>query len=56
LRISEGFPSCTGLCIEDISARQFDGLKVEVRSFENSGGCPEFFARDVIELSSVSSA
>lgn len=51
LRIGEGFPTTSGLCIEDISYRQLDGIRIEVRNFENSGGCPEFMARAVIEPS-----
>jgi hypothetical protein len=50
LRIDEGFPSSSGLCVLDVSKRQLDGIGVRVANFEASGGCPTFWAREVIDL------
>jgi len=50
LEIRGGFPFSAGLSIVDISTRQMDGINVQVCNFENCDGCPEFFARDVIDL------
>jgi hypothetical protein len=50
LEITEGFPGSSGLCILDVSQRQLDGLRVRVANFEASGGCPTFWAGDVVEL------
>lgn len=54
LRISEGFPCSGGLAILDVSQRQLEGIGVQVVNFESDGGCPEFWARDVVELPSGS--
>jgi hypothetical protein len=51
IRITEGFPNSSGLAILDVSSRQMDRLRVRVINFEASDGCPEFWARDVVELS-----
>jgi hypothetical protein len=50
LEITGGFPSSSGLCILDVSRRQLEGLRVWVANFENGGGCPTFWAREVVEL------
>lgn len=50
LQIDEGFPSSSGLCILDVSNRQLDGIGVRVANFEASGGCPTFWARQVMDL------
>ncbi|MHB1559979.1 MAG: hypothetical protein ACYC61_21215 [Isosphaeraceae bacterium] len=50
LQITEGFPNSSGLCILDVSKRQFDGLRVRVANLEAHGGCPTFWAREVVEL------
>ena len=50
IRITEGFPKSSGLAILDVSSRQMDRLGVRVINFEASNGCPEFWARDVVEL------
>lgn len=39
-----------GMVILDISARQLDGLNVEVANYENHQGSIELYARDVIDL------
>jgi hypothetical protein len=49
LEITGGFPSSSGLCILDVSKRQLDGLRVRVANFEAHGGCPTFWAREVVE-------
>ena len=49
LQITRGFPNSSGLVILDVSSRQLDGLGVRVMSREAHDGCPEFWARDVIE-------
>src|SRR5437764_10027173 len=53
IRVTRGFPSSSGLCILDVSGRQLEGIGVKVANFENSSGCPEFFARDVSDLDSA---
>jgi hypothetical protein len=50
IRITEGFPNSSGLAILNVSSRQLDRLGVRVINFEASDGCPEFWARDVVEL------
>jgi hypothetical protein len=55
LLIDEGFPSSSGLQILDVSRRQMEGLKVRVANFEPSGGCPTFWAQEVVDLDSGSS-
>jgi hypothetical protein len=50
IRITEGFPNSSGLAILDVSSRQMDRLGVRVINFEASDGCPEFWARDVVDL------
>ena len=50
LRITEGFPYSGGLAILDVSQGQLEGVSVHVVNFESEGGCPEFWARDVVEL------
>ncbi len=40
----------SGMVILDISARQWDGLSVEIANFENAEGSIELCARDVIDL------
>ena len=50
LQITAGFPRSSGLCILDVSKRQLDGLRVLVDNREGSGGCPTFFAREVVDL------
>ncbi len=50
LRITEGFPNSSGLCILDVSKRQLDGIGIRVANFELHGGCPTFWAREVVEL------
>ncbi len=49
LQITKGFPNSSGLVILDVSARQLDGLSVRVINREAHGGCPEFWAQDVVE-------
>lgn len=39
-----------GMVILDISARQLDGLNVEIANFENSETSISLYARDVIDL------
>jgi hypothetical protein len=39
-----------GLAIRDVSARQMEGIGVEVYNFENSDAPIEFFARAVLEV------
>lgn len=53
LRITEGFPSSSDLCILDVSKRGLDGLRVRVANFEASDGCPTFWAREVVELGEI---
>ncbi len=50
IEITEIFPNSSGLCILDVSKRQLDGLRVRVANFEAHGGCPTFWAREVVEL------
>lgn len=49
-QIDEGFPSTSGLMILDISENKWEGLSVEVSTFENAGGVPRFYARSVERL------
>ena len=49
LQITKGFPNSSGLTILDVRARQMDGLGVRMANCEAHGGCPEFWARDVVE-------
>ncbi len=49
LEITESFPNSSGLCILDVWKRQFDDLRVRVANFEAHGGCPTFWAREVVE-------
>lgn len=53
LTIDSGFPSSEGLSILDVSSRQMQGINIWVYNYENSGGCPQFWARDVIDLDQV---
>jgi hypothetical protein len=50
LEITEGFPNSSGLCILDVSKRQLEGLGIRVADFEAFGGCPTFWAREVVDL------
>jgi hypothetical protein len=50
IRITQGFPSSSGLAVLDVSSRQMDGIRVRVANFEANTGCPEFWAREVVEL------
>jgi len=54
IQITEGFPDSSGLAILDVTSRQLDGLGVRVVNFEAGGGCPEFWARDVADVSKAS--
>ena len=45
-----GFPSSSGLNVLDVSKRQLEGISVRVANFEQTGGCPTFWARNVIDL------
>ncbi|KPA33366.1 Uncharacterized protein AMR50_1908 [Leptospira interrogans] len=50
IRIEDGFPSPTGgLCILDISERQWEGKLIEVTDFESGHGAIHFFAKSVVE-------
>lgn len=49
-QIDSGFPCTVGLMILDISENQWEGLSVEVGSYENSGGVPRFYARSVEQV------
>jgi hypothetical protein len=50
IQITDGFPNSSGLTILDVTARQLDGLGVRVMNFEPEGGCPEFWARHVVDV------
>lgn len=51
ISIEEGFPSRTGgMRILDTSARQLEGIGVQVTDVEGSHGALRFFASSVIEL------
>ena len=50
LEISKGLPNSCGLRIVDVSARQLEGIRVRVRTFEPDWGIPEFWASSVIEV------
>ena len=50
VELSRGLPNSSGLCILDVSARQLDGLRVRVASFEQSYGTPSFWAARVVEV------
>ncbi|EMM98484.1 hypothetical protein LEP1GSC021_2540 [Leptospira noguchii str. 1993005606] len=50
IQIEDGFPSPTGgLCILDISERQWEDKLIEVTDFEASHGAIHFFAKSVIK-------
>jgi hypothetical protein len=50
VEITKGFPRSSGLVIRDVSARNLERLGVRVINLENETGCPEFWARVVVEL------
>ena len=50
-RIEEGFPEpIGGMVIKDVSARQLEGLRVQVADFEAIEGVITFWARDVVDV------
>jgi len=51
IKIEEGFPQPTGgMQILDVSARQLEGITVEVSDFEASWGAITFLARSVTDM------
>jgi hypothetical protein len=50
LKLSEGLPNCSGMCILDIRGRQMEGLGVRVCTFEAAWGVPCFWASRVVDL------
>jgi hypothetical protein len=50
LEMSRGLPNSSGMCIQGVSGRQLEGMRVRVTNFEEPSGATQFWAAEVVEI------